>query len=133
MKRLAIFLPLLLVLPSCAGTINTAGSTAASTADLLGFKIPATLTRTSADEKAITDAWLVFEGFLKIEQQARVSGKLIPGTRKAVTVANAIDRTTAALQAASAARRALSADKYAAAWAQASAAFADAQRALKGQ
>lgn len=135
MKRIIALLGALsLSLAACSqpGSINTAGNVAASTADLLGFKVPATLTNTAADEKAISAAWLVFEGWLKIERQWRQSGRLVPGTPKALAVANGIDRVTAGLQAASAARRALSADKYKTAWRDASVAFADAQRALTG-
>lgn len=132
MRRLIIIAGAL-ALASCGQSgVNSAGSVAAGTADMLGFKVPATLTRTSADEKAISDAWLVFEAFLKGEQAARKAGKLIPGTPKAIAVANGIDRVTAALQSASAAQQALNAEKWSNAWREATLAFADAQRALKG-
>lgn len=111
--------------------IREVAHTAALVADARGEAPPATLTRTTIDEKAIHAAFVTFGRALDLIDALRDSGVIKPGSPAAIATRNAIRASQSALNAASAAQRAGSATSYTAALSNAEAALANLAAALK--
>lgn len=93
---------------------------------------PAPLAKTAIDDKALMAAWKSFDVALDAINLAIDAKVIVPGTPRAVKIADAIDRVTAALSAAESAAAAGSATDYLTAINHARAALDQLRFALKG-
>jgi hypothetical protein len=108
-----------LALAACGATgerVASAGdavlATAAAAADAAGAKAPAPLAGNSADEKAVATVWTAFDAALDGINALRRADIIHDGSSFARSLADAVDKTTAALTAASAAARAGNTTSY---------------------
>lgn len=116
--------------PTRSDTILAVASTAATVADAIGQAPPATLSRTTIDDKAIRLAFKTFDHALDVVDAFVASGAIVRNSPTALTIRRAILATQSALNAASAAQRAGSATTYSEALRQAQAALASLETAL---
>jgi hypothetical protein len=117
--------------PDQTDAIIAVASATAAVADAIGQAPPATLTRTTIDEKALHVAFATFDTALTIVDGFVASGVIVPGSAQALRLKAAILATNDALVAASAAQRAGSATSYSAALANAEIALDGIRAALK--
>jgi len=109
--------------PSRSESAYAVAQTAAQVADAIGQAPPATLSRTTIDEKVVRGLYKSFDFALSLIDGARAGGMIVRGTPTALAIRDGILATKAALMAASAAQRASNATTY-------TAALRDAERAL---
>ena len=117
--------------PDRTDAIIAVASTAATVADAIGAAPPATLTRTTIDDKALHVAFATFDTALTIVDGFVASGVITPSSPQALRIKRAILATTDALIAASAAQRAGSATTYTVALRNAETALDSLRAALK--
>ena len=117
--------------PDRTDAIIAVASTAATVADAIGVAPPATLTRTTIDDKAVHLAFATFDTALTIVDGFVASGTIVPGSPQALRIKRAVLATNDALIAASAAQRAGSATTYTAALRNAETALDSLRAALK--
>ncbi len=98
----------------------------------IGAEAPAPLAATVIDDKALMAAWQSFDLALDGINLLADKGYLVPGTAKAIKVADGIDKVTAFLTAAESAVAAGSTKDYAVAMANTRGAIAQLRAALKG-
>jgi hypothetical protein len=111
-------------------TVVAVASTAAAVADAIGQAPPATLSKTTIDEKAVNLAFRSFDRALTFIDRLISDGDLPKGSPRAVAVASGIRAVKGALNTASHAQRAGNATTYSAALRQANAALESLQSTL---
>ncbi len=121
MKRLLLALGVVLSLNACALPSFS-----------LGAPAPAPLAQTTIDDTALSAAWKAFDVALDAINLAIDAGAIKVGSPKAIKIADAIDRVTAALTAAEAAAAAASTTSYKTALIEARTALGALRAALKG-
>lgn len=123
MKRFLLAATAALSLSACALPSFSMGTAAQS---------PAPLAQTTIDDTALSTAWKSFDVALDAINLAIDAHAITPGSAKAVSIANAVDKVTKFLTAAESAAAAGSATDYKVALANASAAITEMRSALKG-
>jgi hypothetical protein len=116
--------------PSRQDAVVAVAETAARVADAINVAPPATLSRTTIDEKFVRSAFLTFDTALHIIDGLRDTGVLVPGTPKAHKVRDTIRLVQRWLNAASSAQKAGNAATYTEALRNARAALASLQTSL---
>lgn len=116
--------------PSRGDAILVVADSAAAVADALKVAPPATLTKTTIDEKAIRLAFKEFDRALTVIDSFVAGGKIVRNSPVAMTIRKGVLTTATALNAASAAQRAGNATSYTAALRDAKNALAMVQTAI---
>jgi hypothetical protein len=98
-----------------------------------GLQSPAPLTKTAIDDHGIRYAFLTLDTLASLADSGIKAGWLVPGSAKALAVANGLDTVRHALNAASAAQKAGSLTEYSAAFDNAQRAMVEVQKALGHQ